>query len=99
LGRESLGASVNGKPTVSKTVTAGSTPAAPVEKHREGMKFIQKPVGFIKEVKVELGKVAWSTRRELIDSTVVVIVVTALMAGFIGLIDIMLSKGLSQLLR
>jgi hypothetical protein len=25
-----LGASVNGKPTVSKTVTAGSSPAAPV---------------------------------------------------------------------
>jgi len=27
-----IGASVNGKPTVSKTVTAGSSPAAPVEK-------------------------------------------------------------------
>ena len=32
MGKENLnlGASVNGKPTVSKTVTAGSSPAAPV---------------------------------------------------------------------
>jgi preprotein translocase subunit SecE len=63
------------------------------------MKFIEKPIGFIKEVKVELSKVAWSSRRELMDSTVVVIVVTALTAAFIGVIDIFLSKGLSQLLR
>ena len=30
LEKLNLGASVNGKPTVSKTVTAGSSPAAPV---------------------------------------------------------------------
>ncbi|MFH1458266.1 MAG: preprotein translocase subunit SecE [Candidatus Omnitrophota bacterium] len=63
------------------------------------MKLIQKPIGFIKEVKAELGKVAWSSRQELIDSTIVVITVTALMAAFIGAVDIFLSKGLSLLLR
>jgi len=63
------------------------------------MKIIEKPMRFIKEVKVELGKVAWSTRQELIDSTIVVITVTALMAAFIGVVDIFLSKGLSLLLR
>jgi len=63
------------------------------------MNIIQKPVNFFKEVKVELGKVAWSSRRELIDSTIIVIVITAIMAVFIGLIDILLSKGLSSLLR
>ncbi|KPK97433.1 MAG: preprotein translocase subunit SecE [Omnitrophica WOR_2 bacterium SM23_72] len=63
------------------------------------MKIIEKPIRFIKEVKVELGKVAWSTRQELIDSTIVVITVTALMAAFIGVVDIFLSKGLSLLLR
>jgi preprotein translocase subunit SecE len=63
------------------------------------MNIIEKPIRFIKEVKVELGKVAWSSRQELIDSTIVVITVTALMAAFIGAVDILLSKGLSQLFK
>ena len=59
------------------------------------MNFIQKPVNFLKEVRLELGKVAWSTRQELIDSTIVVIVVTAILTAFIGVIDVLLSKLLS----
>lgn len=63
------------------------------------MKLIEKPVNFIKEVKTELGKVAWSTRQELMSSTMVVISVTAIMALFIGLIDIILSKFLSVVFK
>jgi preprotein translocase subunit SecE len=63
------------------------------------MNIIQKPINFLKEVKVELGKVAWSTRQELRDSTVVVIVITAILAIFIGIIDVFLSKLLSILFR
>ena len=38
-----LGASVNGKPTVSKTVTAGSSPAAPVVlKSKSGRKMLSR---------------------------------------------------------
>jgi preprotein translocase subunit SecE len=61
--------------------------------------IIKKTVNFLTEVKAELGKVAWSTRRELIDSTMVVIVVVAIMALFIGLIDAFLSKLLSLLFK
>lgn len=63
------------------------------------MKIIQKPINFLKEVKVELGRVSWSTRQELFASTIVVIVVTMLMSMFIGIIDILLSKGLSLVFR
>lgn len=63
------------------------------------MKLIQKPINFIKESKIELGKVAWSTRQELMSSTVVVISVTAIMAVFIGVIDIILSKFLSLVFK
>jgi len=63
------------------------------------MKIIEKPVTFLKEVRVELGKVAWSTRQELIDSTIVVIVTTVILGAFIGLIDIALSKFLSTLFK
>lgn len=63
------------------------------------MNLIKKPVNFLKEVKAELGKVAWSTRRELIDSTIVVIAVTVIMTVFIGVIDASLSKFLSVMFR
>ncbi len=59
----------------------------------------QKVISFVKEVKGELGKVSWSTREELVGSTAVVIVVTSLAAVFIGVLDLMLSKGLSPLFR
>jgi len=63
------------------------------------MNIIAKPINFIKEVRAELGKVAWSTREELISSTVVVIVTTAIVAVFIGIIDLILSKFLSLLFK
>ena len=63
------------------------------------MNIISKPVNFIKEVRTELTKVSWSTRQEVIDSTFVVIGVTFIMAVFIGLIDLFLSKALSLMFR
>ena len=63
------------------------------------MGLISKPVTFLKEVKVELGKVSWSSRKELMGSTVVVIAITAIMAVFIGVIDLALSKVLSIIFR
>jgi len=60
---------------------------------------IAKPVGFLKEVKAELGKVSWSNRQELLGSTFVVIVVTFILAVFIGIIDLLLSKALSLLFK
>jgi len=60
-----------------------------------GIKNYIKIKTFILEVKTELTKVSWSTRQELMSSTVVVIVITAIMAAFIGVIDICLSQILS----
>jgi len=54
---------------------------------------------FLTEVKQELEKVSWSTREELIGSTVVVITITAITAVFIGIIDLFLSKILSVMFR
>lgn len=63
------------------------------------MNIITKPLNFIREVKAELGKVAWSTRQELLASTIVVIVVTIILGIFIGLIDVILSKLLTLLFK
>ena len=54
---------------------------------------------FLYEVRNELIKVHWSTRHELTGATFVVITITMLMAIFIGVVDLILSKLLSLLFR
>jgi len=63
------------------------------------MNIVKKITNFLKEVKIELNKVSWSTRQELVGSTAVVITVTFIMAIFIGLIDILLSHTLRLVFR
>ncbi|UCD94076.1 MAG: preprotein translocase subunit SecE [Candidatus Zixiibacteriota bacterium] len=50
-----------------------------------------KIVKFLKEVRAELKKVTWPTRRELIGSTIVTVVVTLIVSVFIGIVDRLLS--------
>ncbi len=47
---------------------------------------------FFKETRLELKKVSWTTRDELIDSTIVVLVSVGLLAIFIGIVDVFLSR-------
>jgi len=63
------------------------------------MNIIAKPINFLREVRTELGKVAWSSRQEILSSTMVVIVVTLILGVFIGIIDVFLSKLLSLLFK
>jgi preprotein translocase subunit SecE len=53
---------------------------------------------FVKEVRLELTKVTWTTRQELIYSTIVVIVVSIILSIFIGVVDLGLSNLASMLL-
>ena len=52
-------------------------------------------VGFFNDVKLEMGKVSWSTRDELIGSTIVVIMSLAILAIFIGICDVVLSAAVN----
>lgn len=63
------------------------------------MKVLNKAKTFLLEVKTELSKVSWSTRKELAGSTAVVITVTFIMAVLIGIIDLILSKALTLVFR
>ena len=54
-------------------------------------------VQFLKEVRMELGKVSWPSRNELTVSTMAVIFFTGVMAAFIGVIDYALVKVLEIL--
>ena len=53
---------------------------------------------FLKEIRFELTKVTWTTREELIYSTIVVIVVSIILSIFIGVVDLGLSNLASMLL-
>jgi preprotein translocase subunit SecE len=57
--------------------------------------FISSSVQFLREVKIELKKVTWPSRKQTIGSTVVVVVVVILISIFLGSVDI----GLSSLIR
>jgi len=61
--------------------------------------MIRKTIAFIREVRVELGKVSWSSRSELIGSTWVVLISTALLGLVIGLLDLLFTTVLHILLR
>ena len=51
-----------------------------------------KVAGFFNDIKLEMSKVSWPTRDELIGSTIIVIVSLAILALFIGICDLLLSK-------
>jgi len=57
--------------------------------------YIDKGFQFLREVKVELKKVVWPSRKQTIGSTVVVLILTMIISVFLGLVDI----GLSSLIR
>lgn len=62
---------------------------------KQNISIIDKGLQFLREVKVELKKVVWPTRKQTIGSTVVVIVLVMIISLFLGVVDI----GLSSLVR
>ena len=54
---------------------------------------------FAQDVLVEFRKVTWPSRQELINSTTVVIVVTVVLAFFLGGVDIGLTKLVERILH
>jgi preprotein translocase subunit SecE len=54
---------------------------------------------FFREVKIELKKVVFPSREEVIDSTKVVLVLVVIVAVFLGLIDMVLSKLIGMVVK
>ena len=80
-----------------KSVQAKKTPVsfaktAVVKKEKN---FFDKALQFLREVRIELKKVTWPSRKQTIGSTVVVIVLVIIISLFLGLVDM----GLQQLVR
>ncbi len=56
------------------------------------------PVKFIQEVRSEVSKVVWPTRRETLMTTLMVFLMSALAAVFFFLVDLLLRTGLNGVL-
>lgn len=61
------------------------------------MRYVNIAVQFLREARMELRKVKWPTRKELLASTAVVIVLVLVVAFFLGLIDFGLIKILKNI--
>lgn len=56
------------------------------------------PLQFIQQVRAEVGKVVWPTRREVMLTSVMVFILSALTAVFFALVDILIRGGLNGIL-
>ena len=54
---------------------------------------------FVGEVLAEMKKVSWTTRSELVDSTLIVILSSFLLGIFVGVIDFAFSKGVAVIIK
>jgi len=57
-----------------------------------------KPIEFLRQVRQEVSKVTWPSRRETITSTIMVIIMVVFMALFFFLVDQVLSLGVRAVL-
>lgn len=56
------------------------------------------PLQFIQQVRAEVGKVVWPTRREVMLTSIMVFILSALTAVFFAIVDILIRGGLNGIL-
>lgn len=56
------------------------------------------PFLFLQQVRGEVAKVVWPTRREVVLTTIMVFIMAALTATFFSLVDLAIRSGLSAVL-
>ena len=88
--------------TTAGTVKENQQKIAPVKKaiaggsmYKINNKYVDQALQFLREVKVELRKVAWPSRKQAMGSTIVVVMLVLLVSFFLGIVDI----GLSSLIK
>jgi preprotein translocase subunit SecE len=57
------------------------------------------PVQFIQQVRAEVGKVVWPSRREVTLTTIMVLIMATVMALFFTLVDMFIRFGLEGVLN
>ena len=65
---------------------------------RDFAKSMSKLTEYLKETKTELKHVIWPSRKQTFYSTLVVIVLSVLVAYYLGVFDFIFSKGLEKII-
>jgi len=86
-----IAAKSTGKKKPVKSVTKKTIESKKAEE-RSAIRYISVAGQFLKDARMELKKVKWPTRKELLATTAVVIVLSLLVAFFLGLVDFGLIK-------
>ena len=85
-----------------RAVTAKPLPPvvkkSPPKKEASLSRYFRIAVHFLREARMELKKVKWPTRKELLASTAVVLFLVLVVSFYLGIIDLGLVKGLKMIL-
>lgn len=55
-------------------------------------------IQYLKDTRAELTHVSWPTQKQIITYTIVVIVLSSVVAAFLGFFDFVFSRGISMLI-
>jgi len=61
--------------------------------------YVERVTTFLQDIQAETKKVTWPSRKDVIGSTVVVVVAVFVLAGFLGIIDFVLSLLIGLLIK
>jgi preprotein translocase subunit SecE len=91
------GALSTGKPAAVASANRRPAPASPKKSTGSAPQtgWVATSIQFLREVKAELKKVTWPSRKQTLGSTVVVLIVVAIISLFLGVVDM----GLQGLIR
>jgi preprotein translocase subunit SecE len=68
---------------------------AMTETTEESMGWVGRSRSFVEEVQAEFQKITWTPQDEMVNGTIAVVVIVAIMATFLGIVDF----GLSQVMQ
>lgn len=57
------------------------------------------PVSFLREVKAELDKVVWPGRKQVIELTVLVIIISLIIGAYVGALDLAFTSIVNTILK
>jgi preprotein translocase subunit SecE len=86
------------KPAVKKKTAPEAGQESLVSAWVQKLQFINPTKLFLRDVKMEMKKVTWPTRKETLAATAMVIILSVLVAFFLGILDVALAKLVSTVL-
>lgn len=60
---------------------------------------MEKVLDFVRESRAELKKVTWPTKKQVWYSTLVVVILTVIVGGYLGLVDFIITAVFSSILH